>query len=373
MDNCDILIVGGGPAGSSLAWRLRDAGLDVVIMDKKRFPRDKTCAGWITPAVAQTLQLDLEEYAGKRVLQAITGFRVGQIGADPVDIDYTYGPVSYGIRRCEFDHYLLRRSGARLMLDHSVKQIRRDKDHLVINDQISARLLVGAGGHFCPVARFLGAKPGQAETAVLAQEFEFKMTAAQLSACRVDAGRPELYFCPDLKGYGWVFKKGDYLNVGLGREDRHRLSSHVEDFRAFLQRHNRIGFTLPADFNGHAYLLYEHAVRDSVADGVLLIGDAAGLAYTRSGEGIRPAIESGLIAANVVLEANGDYRAAHLGRYVSMIRDRFGQRKTGSGLAAYLPQSFKQTLAGHIMKSSWLLRHVLINRWFLHTHQPALT
>ena len=48
---CDALIVGGGPAGSSCARQLRRAGLDVLIMDKQEFPRDKVCAGWITPAV----------------------------------------------------------------------------------------------------------------------------------------------------------------------------------------------------------------------------------------------------------------------------------------------------------------------------------
>ena len=53
MDRCDVLIVGGGPAGSSCAWRLVTAGLDVVVVDKANFPRDKVCAGWITPAVVR--------------------------------------------------------------------------------------------------------------------------------------------------------------------------------------------------------------------------------------------------------------------------------------------------------------------------------
>jgi menaquinone-9 beta-reductase len=49
VETCDALIVGGGPAGSTCAWQLRQAGLDVVVIDKTRFPRDKVCAGWITP------------------------------------------------------------------------------------------------------------------------------------------------------------------------------------------------------------------------------------------------------------------------------------------------------------------------------------
>ena len=51
MTACDVLIVGGGPAGSTCAWKLRRPGLDVVVWDRQTFPRDKVCAGWITPQV----------------------------------------------------------------------------------------------------------------------------------------------------------------------------------------------------------------------------------------------------------------------------------------------------------------------------------
>ena len=77
MISCDILIIGGGPAGSACAWKLRESGLDVMILDKKQFPRDKICAGWITPAVVDELRLDLEDYRRGRVLEPITGFCVG--------------------------------------------------------------------------------------------------------------------------------------------------------------------------------------------------------------------------------------------------------------------------------------------------------
>ena len=56
VDTCDVVIVGGGPAGSACAWRLRQAGLEVVVIDKAIFPRDKVCAGWITPQVLDDLR-----------------------------------------------------------------------------------------------------------------------------------------------------------------------------------------------------------------------------------------------------------------------------------------------------------------------------
>ena len=114
MDPCDVLIVGGGPAGSSCAWRLRGSGLDVAILDKAVFPRHKVCGGWITPAVLAELEIDPAEYGRGRVLQPITAFRTGSIGGPAIETLYG-APVSYGIRRCEFDDYLLRRSGARLL------------------------------------------------------------------------------------------------------------------------------------------------------------------------------------------------------------------------------------------------------------------
>src|SRR5579859_2730289 len=119
MDTCDVLIVGGGPAGSSCAWKLQQSGLDVVILDKQVFPRDKICGGWITPPVLTSLDIDPLEYARGRVLQPITGFRVGCIGDRAIETDLGE-PVSYGIRRSEFDDYLLRRSGARLALGEAL-------------------------------------------------------------------------------------------------------------------------------------------------------------------------------------------------------------------------------------------------------------
>ena len=113
MDTCDVLIVGGGPAGSACAWKLRQAGLDVVVMDAAVFPRDKVCAGWITPRVMDELEIDAEQYGHGRTLQPITGFRTGLVGGrEEVETAYDH-PVSFGIRRCEFDHYLLQRSEAR--------------------------------------------------------------------------------------------------------------------------------------------------------------------------------------------------------------------------------------------------------------------
>lgn len=368
MESCDALIVGGGPAGSSCAWQLLRHGLDVMVMDKSTFPRDKVCAGWITPAVAEALQLDTDDYARQNVLQPITAFRTGLI--DGADVETRYPTtVSYGIRRCELDNYLLQRSGARLRLGEPLESLQRDGKQWIVNGAILTPLVIGAGGHFCPVARFLGAKLGADEPAIAAKEIEFEMSPAQRDNCRVRGDTPELYFCPDLKGYGWCFRKGDHLNIGLGREDNHLLSEQLKHFCDFLKQRGRIPQHIPDHFHGHAYLLYGHSVRKQIDDGMLLVGDAAGLAYPQSGEGIRPAVESGLMAAATILETQGDYSLRQLLPYANRLVARFG---AAAASASVEPSSLRNFLAGILLGNKWFTRHVVLDRWFLHAHQGAL-
>lgn len=367
----DILIVGGGPAGSTLAWTLRDSGLKIAILDKQTFPRDKVCAGWVTPAVMQELAINQDVYAQGRTLQPIYGFRVSQLGKREVETRQADVPASYSIRRCEFDHYLLERSGATLLLGEKFTSMQQTESGWCINDHYDAKLVIGAGGHFCPVARHMGAKLGHAETVVAAQEIEFEMSPAQFGQCSVDAAIPELFFCEDLKGYGWVVRKNNFLNIGLGREDNHKLAEHVARFRQLLIHQGKIPADTPEKFHGHAYLLYPHAKRPLLQDGVLIIGDAAGLAYPQSGEGIRPAVESAMLAAQVIKTANGNYSQASLSSYSDKLVARFGERETRE-ISDYLPQWFKQSLAGSLLTTEWFVRKVVVNRWFLHSDQAPL-
>ena len=361
---CDALIVGAGPAGSSCARKLSAAGMQVRVLDKETFPRNKVCAGWITPGVLRTLGMDLEDYASRCVLQPITGFRTGLIADPAPEVETLYGKViSYGIRRLEFDDYLLQRSGARLQLGSPVTSLDRQGTDWIVNGSIRTPILIGAGGHFCPVARFLGSGPGRPAAVVLAQETEFPMDDDQKRACRVLGENPELYFCRDLKGYGWVFRKGDYLNVGLGREDPHGLPEHVSAFyRDMVSRRN-----IPAEphgpFRGHAYHLHRHAARRLLDHGVLLTGDAAGLAYSESGEGIRPAVESGLLAARTILEAEGNYSRERLEPYRERLQETLGGK--GPGIGRVLPEPLRLFIGRRLLAVPWFARHVVMDRWFL--------
>ncbi len=368
MDSCDVLIVGGGPAGSTLAGKLIACGLDVLVLDKSTFPRDKVCAGWITPATVDLLHLDRAEYMRGRVLQQISGFRTGMIGSEGLVTRYGR-TISYGIRRSEFDHYLLERCGARLRLGEPLRSMEREGKSWIVNNDLKAPLVIGAGGHFCPVARSLTGGHEQRGPAVIAQEVEFEMDEQQQRECAVEAEIPELYFYDDLKGYAWCVRKGNFLNIGLGREDSHNVTGHVQSFVGRLKETGKVPENTPANFRGHAYRLYQGARPTLVHDGAMLIGDAAGLAYPKSGEGIRPAVESALAAAEVILSAHGDYERAGLLRYPFLLAARLGK---GGGSSDIVPQAVKRFITRRLMESSWFSRHILLDRWFLNAHQPAL-
>src|SRR5262249_19220315 len=152
----------------------------------------------------EVLRLDLDDYGKGRVLEPLTGFAIGIMDGPEVTTDY-HRPISYGILRREFDYYLLQRCGARLRLGEGVKSLERSDGGWLVNGSIQARMLVGAGGHFCPVARFLRQRSNGhvRENVIAAQELEIELTPQQLERCPVRAGLPYLTACADLKGYGW--------------------------------------------------------------------------------------------------------------------------------------------------------------------------
>ena len=372
MDTCDVLIVGGGPAGSTCAWKLRQAGLDAMVVDAAVFPRDKVCAGWITPQVVTELDFDVEEYRRGRTFQPITGFKVGLIGGrDEISASYGHA-VSFGIRRCEFDHYLLQRSGARVKAGTPIASVRREGGDWVVNDTIRTPMLVGAGGQFCPVARSMNG-PVNAAPLVVAQEAEFAIDDDLGGTWAIEGELPELYFCRDLKGYGWCVRKGAYLNVGLGRLDRQELPAASARLVAFLRTRRKIPSNASWRWRGHAYALYESGRRRVVDSGVMLAGDAAGLAYPQSGEGIRPAIESGLLAAATIIEAHGEYSMSRLASYEERLRSRFAQGSLSKVLSPLVALGLKTGLANKLFEVPAFVRHMVLDRWFLHAREPALT
>ncbi|HEY2591928.1 MAG TPA: FAD-dependent oxidoreductase, partial [Steroidobacteraceae bacterium] len=125
MKSRDVVIVGGGPAGSSAAWKLKSAGADVLVLDKETFPRLKLCAGWITPEAVHDLEMNPAEYPHRFLTFA-------KLHAHWKGLHLKVPCVQHSIRRFEFDAWLLERSGAELV-QHNVRHIRPDADGFIVD------------------------------------------------------------------------------------------------------------------------------------------------------------------------------------------------------------------------------------------------
>jgi flavin-dependent dehydrogenase len=173
MTPADIVVVGGGPAGSTVAWRLARTGARVALLDAAVFPRVKLCAGWVTRRVLADLELDPAAYP--HTIQPFDGVAVAVGDAE----HETRWPrvARWGIVRAEFDTFLLRRAAAAGAVVHEgarVRAVRELGDGMEVESDAGvfrAGVVVGAGGHGCPVARALGDVAPE-EDVVVTQESE---------------------------------------------------------------------------------------------------------------------------------------------------------------------------------------------------------
>ena len=244
------------------------------------------------------------------------------------------------------------------MLDGTpVTALERRGDFWVADNRIEAPVVVGAGGHFCPVARLLR---GGADTSrpVVAKEVEFRLDGDGAGAV---SDAPELFFCRDLEGYGWCVRKGNYLNVGIGRRESRDFGRHVKDFIAYLEQHYSLTAPAEVPWRGHAYLASGAGPRPLVGPGMLVVGDAAGLAYPESGEGICPAIESGHLAAETLISASRRFAIEDLQPYADAMRRLHPP-------AAVTPNRFRAAVVAigrMLLGSPTFTRRVVLDRWFL--------
>jgi flavin-dependent dehydrogenase len=183
---------------------------------------------------------------------------------------------------------------------------------------------------------------------------------------------PELTFLAHLEGYGWCLRKGDTLNVGLGREGSRGAAAGFASFVGRLVSEGRIPAPPQGLARGHAYRLWRSGGRALVSDGALVVGDAAGLAYPKSGEGIRPAIESGILAGQTIVSAREAYAPADLAPYAQRLRSRLGEPE-GEHLGSFLAAGLRGVAARAVLGTPGLARGLLLDRWFLRREERPLS
>jgi geranylgeranyl reductase family protein len=289
----DVIVVGAGPAGATLAYELTRNGIDVLILEKEKLPRYKACAGGITFKTAKLLGFDFTSVTR----DTVRGARVACGGRRSFTKSYPK-PLIHMVMRDEFDHLLVQRAreaGATLADNERVRQVEIAEQVVRVestNHVLVTPIVVGADG----------AKSIVAANAGLMQEIDLGIgLEAEISVPGQRLVQWESLMGLDLGhmrgGYGWVFPKKDHLSVGVGSPLRQarRLKS---GYRAALESHGLKD--CPATKVRSHWLPVRRKGTAIQSGRCLLLGDAAGLVDPVTGEGIHNAIRSALIAAPVI-------------------------------------------------------------------------
>ncbi len=348
----DLLVVGGGPAGAATAYWAARSGLDVVVVEKKAFPRDKTCGDGLTPrGVHQLVEMGLEDslepfhrFGGLRTIAH--GRTIEMSWPDhPVYPDY-----GYVVRRCDLDT---------IVAEHAVSA-----GATLLQSTEALRPVEGEGGRIdgAVVVHKDGIRTteGDAESTILARHVVVADGAnsrfgRELGTAR-DRGYPmgmairTYYESPAhddpwiesaldvrdrqgnaMPGYGWVFPVGNgTINVGVGLLSTFRdykdvnTSFLMEEFAHSLPDHWGIDPTKPVQPPTGGRLPMAGSVGPKAGPNWLVVGDAAGAVNPFNGEGIDYAYETGRLAAGLIAEAVARGDDAVLARYPGMLEEEYG-------------------------------------------------
>jgi menaquinone-9 beta-reductase len=365
----DILIVGAGPAGSALAYFLASSGLDVLLVDKAEFPRDKTCGDGLSPRALHILKkIGLEDEV-KRV-----GFAVRNVAfyspdgnqiTMPIPAYENLQDISVVLPRYQFDNLVRERAitaRATFMAELTATDVIREGEVVV---GIKANTPDGPKEFR---ARYVMMATG-ATTALLEKTGLLKHNPAYSRAARTYydgvqgiTNTVEFHFdAVPLPGYGWVFPtSATSANVGAGfytpqgkTPAKSTPRQVLDEFIAGSKVAAMLAQAKPtAPVKGYP-LRFDFPDAQTVFPGLALIGEACGLVNPLTGEGIDYALESTEVAAEILIEAfqTGKPFTQAMEKYPKALKDRF--LKTYSGL---------------ILVRDWYLRPWMLNRYVAAAH-----
>jgi menaquinone-9 beta-reductase len=341
----DVIVVGGGPAGSVMAWSLARRGVRVAIIERASFPRDKVCGDFVEPGGLRILEamqcgrsLDDPSRSPITCTRVFVGSRVVYCGEIPYyEEKHGLRPYGYIVPRYELDADLLdraREASASVYEGCTATEISRESGFVRVGVRsgdrqftLGSRLVVGADGAASTVARSFGLSRTDRRYIAISQR-------AYVEGVTVEKGEATIWFDEDLfPGYGWMFPlSGGRANVGVGilSEACHRYGLSVPKlFAAFIEklrlRHpgcaqiRVVGKTLGGVVKTYGGIGRNHF------DGGVLIGDAGSFVDPVTGEGITPGMESALIASSTVAESleRGRFDAGFLSRFEGDFRRYF--------------------------------------------------
>jgi menaquinone-9 beta-reductase len=378
----DVIVVGAGPAGSSVGFHLATAGLDVLVLEKTNFPREKVCGDGLTPRAVKALAAMGVPFTGEG-WQRHRGLRIigggGRIELDWPDLSSYPG---YGLvrARTDFDQLLARhaeKAGARVLEGVTVDgPVLDDRTGRIVGvstkdgRQFRAPLVVAADGNSSRLSVAMGLHKRDDRPMGVAVRTYY--TSPRHDDEYLEAWLDLWDGNSLLPGYGWIFGMGDGTsNVGLGLLNTSSGFGDI-DYRVMLRRwlatmppewgfceENRTqpirGAALPMGFNRTP-----HYTR-----GLLLAGDAGGMVNPFNGEGIAYALESGELAARVITQAlarpTAGGRERVLQTYPRQLKDAYGGYYTLGRVFVELigKPSFMQFATKHGVKRPAVMRFTM--------------
>ena len=294
--NYQVIIIGAGPAGATLAYELAVRGIKVLLIEKTKLPRYKCCGGGLTVKAAQLIGIDVNNFVDDVISNAIITLK----GSHSYYGD-SATPIMYTVARENLDHVLFKRAqnaGAETLQEVEALTIQVNIENVEVMTNIGkfrGTFVVGADGARSQVAKAIGISTHH--TCILGLTCEVRVSQGDLAKWRtrigIDIGRVR-------GGYGWIFPKSDHLSVGIACPvDKSKRLKHI--FREYLDslKLERRDITKWA-----AGLLPILVGQPTLGRGrAILLGDAAGLADPLTGEGIYNAILSAQIGATVIEKA----------------------------------------------------------------------
>ncbi|RYL92284.1 geranylgeranyl reductase family protein [Sporolactobacillus sp. THM7-4] len=294
----DVIIVGAGPGGSSLAAKLAEVGLHVLILEKQSFPRYKVCGGGVTKRALLKMPIDITPIIRDQITSLIT-----VEGNHDIQEFKHKTPFIYMVMRDELDQLLAKHAvdcGAELKEDSFVKRVVEyggRVDVFTRDEKYSGRYLVGADGVNSIVAKQVGLMSERRKA--LALEYEFRCDQATNAKYKnkviIDYTR-----APD--GYIWIFPKNGILSAGIGS---YSLSQKLMSkyLLSFLDHQEMSGDLLSAK---GSFLSAGGTRQPIMTQRTALIGDAAGLVDSFAGEGIYYALWSAELLSDHLIKSIRD-------------------------------------------------------------------
>jgi geranylgeranyl reductase family protein len=308
MESYDVAIVGGGPAGATAAYRLAGAGASVLVLDKATFPRDKPCGGGVTGRAARQLPFSITPVVEDVVDRMECGLRYQRHV-----IRRARAPLAYMTQRRRLDHFLLQKAA------EAGADVREGET--ADARELDARIVIGADGCNGSSAKQLGLADGVVHGVALEANYPYEARYAGAIVLEIAVIRG---------GYGWIFPKGDHLNVGVGGNGEEAPKLRTE-LRRMCEAY-AIDPEAAQDTRG--YRLPMRLPRTLLARGTTaVIGDAAGLVDPFSGDGMYEAFLSAKLVTNAALdvlagraESLDAYQAAVERRIVPLTRAGWGAK-----------------------------------------------